>query len=45
VVIFAILAGTHFGGVLGLLWALPLAAVLKVVFSYFYGKLIEEETA
>ena len=39
--IFALLLGGSLGGVLGLFLAIPTAALLKVLFSYFYRKLTE----
>ncbi len=39
VVIFAIFIGARIGGVLGVFLALPVSAVLKVLFNYFYPKL------
>ncbi len=38
VVVFAILAGGELGGILGLLLAVPAAAVLKVLFSHLYRR-------
>jgi hypothetical protein len=42
VVIFAVLAGAAIGGILGLLVAVPVAATVKIVAIYLYGKLREE---
>ena len=42
VAIFALMVGAQYGGILGLFIALPVAAVLKVIFTYFYEKLVEE---
>ncbi|MFC1767716.1 AI-2E family transporter [Candidatus Margulisiibacteriota bacterium] len=41
IVIFAILIGAKAGGILGVFLALPVAAVLKILFYYFYPKLAE----
>src|SRR5262249_49670399 len=43
-VIFVIVVGTALGGVLGLVLAVPIAAVLKIVMTYFYGKVMARET-
>lgn len=37
-VIFVLVIGTSIGGVLGLLLAVPVAAVLKIVIAFFYAK-------
>lgn len=42
VVIFAVLSGAAIGGILGLLLAVPVAATIKIVITYLYGKLREE---
>ena len=39
IVIFAILIGAQVAGILGVFLALPIAAVLKILFYYFYPKL------
>ena len=39
VVLFALFIGARIGGVLGIFLALPVSAVLKVLFNYFYPKL------
>jgi predicted PurR-regulated permease PerM len=39
VVMFAIFVGAKVGGILGIFLALPLSAVLKVLFNYLYPKL------
>lgn len=41
-VIFVLLIGTTIGGVLGLLLAVPIAAVAKILLQYLYGKLVAE---
>jgi predicted PurR-regulated permease PerM len=38
-----LLIGTAIGGVLGLLLAVPIAAVVRIVLRYIYGKLIAEQ--
>lgn len=40
-VIFAILAGGTLAGALGLLIAIPVAAVIKIIVAYLYSKLID----
>jgi predicted PurR-regulated permease PerM len=39
IVLFAIFIGARIGGVLGIFLALPVSAVLKILFNYFYPKL------
>lgn len=39
-VIFVLVIGTSLGGALGLILAVPMAAVLKIIMSYFYGKVM-----
>lgn len=41
-VIFVLLIGTSIGGVLGLLLAVPVAAVLRILLRYLYGKIIAD---
>jgi predicted PurR-regulated permease PerM len=43
VVIFAILAGGTIAGALGLLIAIPLAAVIRILLTYIYPKLIDND--
>ena len=43
-VIFAILAGGSLAGGLGLLIAIPIAAVIKIILVYLYSKLIDSPT-
>ncbi len=43
-VIFVLVIGTSLGGVLGLILAVPIAAVLKILIAYFYAKLMARET-
>ncbi len=43
-VIFVLVIGTSLGGVLGLILAVPVAAVLKIIVSFFYAKLMARET-
>lgn len=43
-VILVLVIGTSLGGPLGLILAVPFAAVMKIVVGYFYGKLIARET-
>ena len=40
VVLFALFIGASIGGVLGIFLALPVSALLKVLFNYFYPKLV-----
>ena len=42
-VIFVVVVGTSIGGVLGLILAVPIAAVIKILATYFYGKLMARE--
>jgi predicted PurR-regulated permease PerM len=42
-VIFCIVVGTALGGILGLILAVPIAAVLKILIGYLYAKLITRE--
>ncbi|MER3485378.1 MAG: AI-2E family transporter, partial [Chloroflexota bacterium] len=42
-VIFVVVVGTTLGGILGLLLAVPLAAVTKIIVTYFYGKITARE--
>ena len=39
-VIFVLVVGTSLGGALGLILAVPIAAVVKIITSYFYGKIM-----
>ncbi len=41
VIIFALLLGAQFGGILGLLFAVPVAAIAKVVLEYFLRRKID----
>jgi predicted PurR-regulated permease PerM len=43
-VIFVLVVGTTLGGPLGLILAVPAAAVLKIITGYFYRKLMSRET-
>ena len=43
-VIFVLVVGTTLGGVLGLILAVPIAAVLKIIVAFFYQKLMARET-
>ena len=40
IVIFSVLAGVVLGGILGMLVAVPVAATVKVILEYLYGKLV-----
>ena len=40
-VIFSILAGGHFGGILGMIFAVPIAGVVKVFLKFIYFKFLE----
>jgi predicted PurR-regulated permease PerM len=44
IVIFAILAGGHLGGALGLLLAVPFAATVRIILVYLYSKLVDSPT-
>ncbi|MGE5573260.1 MAG: AI-2E family transporter [Bacillota bacterium] len=39
-VIFAILAGGHLFGIVGILLAVPVAAIVRVIFRYLHGRLV-----
>lgn len=41
IVIFAILAGGHLGGALGLLVAIPMAATIRIILVYLYNKMVD----
>ncbi len=41
-IIFVLLIGTSFGGALGLLLAVPLAAVVRILLLYLHGKIVAE---
>jgi predicted PurR-regulated permease PerM len=43
-VIFVVVTGTSLGGILGLVLAVPIAAVIKILVTYFYGKVMARET-
>lgn len=43
-VIFVVVTGTSLGGILGLILAVPIAAVIKIFVTYFYGKIMARET-
>ncbi|MEA2512302.1 MAG: hypothetical protein QOJ59_1789 [Thermomicrobiales bacterium] len=42
-VIFVVVVGTALGGILGLVLAVPIAAVIKIISTYFYGKVMARE--
>ncbi len=42
-VIFCVVIGTSLGGILGLILAVPIAAVVKILVTYFYAKLMTRE--
>jgi hypothetical protein len=42
-VIFVVVIGTALGGILGLVLAVPIAAVIKIISIYFYGKVMARE--
>lgn len=42
-VIFVVMAGAAIGGIMGLLLAVPIAAVIKVVATYFFPRVFVEE--
>ncbi|MBA3944378.1 MAG: AI-2E family transporter [Herpetosiphonaceae bacterium] len=44
VVIFAVLAGGHLAGPLGLFVAIPVAASIRIVLAYLYNKLVDSPT-
>ncbi len=45
IVIFFIMAGASYGGILGLLIAVPIASVLRIIAQYLYSKIIAPEPA
>ncbi|MDQ3855163.1 MAG: AI-2E family transporter [Chloroflexota bacterium] len=45
VVIFVLLVGASTAGILGLLIAVPVAAVVRILLQYLYGKLLSREPA
>jgi hypothetical protein len=42
-VLFCVVVGTGLGGILGLILAVPIAAVSRILVSYFYAKLITRQ--
>lgn len=44
IILFAVLAGGHSGGILGLLLAVPIAAVFKILFEFFIDNINSQET-
>jgi predicted PurR-regulated permease PerM len=42
-VIFVLVVGTALGGVLGLILAVPMAAVMKIIATFFYAKVMARE--
>ena len=42
-VIFCVVVGTALGGILGLILAVPISAVIKIIATYFYGKLVARD--
>lgn len=42
-VIFVVVVGTSLGGILGLIVAVPIAAMIKILATYFYAKLMTRE--
>ena len=43
-VVFVLVVGTTLGGPLGLILAVPIAAVLKIIVAFFYAKLMARQT-
>lgn len=43
IVIFALLVGASIGGILGLLIAVPVASVIRILSQYFYTKILSRE--
>jgi predicted PurR-regulated permease PerM len=45
VILFAVIAGEHVGGILGLILAVPVAAIVKIIFEYSLDKInVHEKT-
>jgi len=42
VILFAVIAGEHIGGVLGLILAVPIAGIIKIIFEYSLDKINQE---
>lgn len=45
IILFAVLAGGHTAGILGLILAVPIAGVLKIIFEYSLNKINDREQA
>jgi predicted PurR-regulated permease PerM len=43
IILFAVLAGEHTAGILGLLIAVPLAGVIKIIFEYSLDVITDKE--
>jgi predicted PurR-regulated permease PerM len=39
VILFAVIAGEHIGGILGLILAVPIAGIIKIIFEYSLDKI------
>jgi len=43
IILFAVVAGEHIGGILGLILAVPIAGILKIIFEYSLNKINVKE--
>jgi predicted PurR-regulated permease PerM len=43
IILFAVIAGEHIGGILGLILAVPIAGILKIIFEYSLNKINDQE--
>jgi len=43
IILFAVIAGEHIGGILGLILAVPVAGILKIIFEYSLNKINDQE--
>jgi predicted PurR-regulated permease PerM len=44
VILFAVIAGEHIGGILGLILAVPIAGIIKIIFEYSLDKINLNDT-
>jgi predicted PurR-regulated permease PerM len=43
IILFAVIAGEHIGGILGLILAVPIAGIVKIIFEYSLNKINDRE--
>ena len=43
IILFAVIAGEHIGGIIGLILAVPIAGILKIIFEYSLNKINDRE--